>query len=448
MGRELAGRKGLARLTDGEARETSAPVVATARSVAAQAVLRVLRDGAFAAAALSAELDRATVLEERDRALATELLYGTLRVRVALEARLVPLAPRGLKDLPVLAELLVAAYQLLSLDRVPAFAAVNAAVSAVRAKRGPRVAGFANAVLRKLAAGEKLVPAEAARQGIAPWLLEALERSVGAEEAAALILPQPDKVVGLRLIAGRPVPAWLADSAPGRLSPRARLVQGEGDPRKREGYAEGAFTVQEEGAQAIALALGARAGERVLDACAGRGQKTSLLAEQVGASGQVWAADVYPKKLEALAAEFERLQLRPPELRAVDWAVGVGDVPGDFDRVLVDAPCTGTGTLRRRPEIAARLEPSDPARLSALAETILRAAATRVKSSGRVLFAVCSVLEAECESLVSRVSDVLEPAPFDCPELSLALPESATSLRIGPTRFETDGYFAASFVRR
>jgi 16S rRNA (cytosine967-C5)-methyltransferase len=271
---------------------------------------------------------------------------------------------------------------------------------------------------------------------------------VGEEEAAALILPQPEKVVGLRLISGRPVPEWLKDAALGRLSPRARLVQGEGDPRKRAGYAEGTFVIQEEGAQAIALALGARPGERVLDACAGRGQKTSLLVEQVGTTGGVWATDAYPKKLDALANEFARLQLPAPEVRALDWTVGSGDVPNDFDRVLVDAPCTGTGTLRRRPEIAGRLEASDPARLSALAESILRSAAKHVKSSGRVVFAVCSVLEAECEALVARVSDVLDPAPFDCPELPEFAHGSATSFRIGPTRFATDGYFAASFVKR
>src|ERR1700753_3875382 len=101
-------------------------------------------------------------------------------------------------------------------------------------------------------------------------------------------------------------------------------------------------------------------------ACAGRGNKTSLFAEQVGPSGEVWATDVYPKKLEALQADFERLRLPFPFVKSVDWTVGVGDVPAHFDRVLVDAPCTGTGTLRRRPEIAARLQPEDPARLSGL----------------------------------------------------------------------------------
>jgi 16S rRNA (cytosine967-C5)-methyltransferase len=423
--------------------------LASARSVAVEALIRVLRDSAFAAAALSTELDRAHALEERDRALATELLYGTLRVRAALEARLAPLAPRGLKDVVVKAELLVAAYQLLALDRIPAFAAVNAAVNGVHAARGKQVAGFANAVLRKLAQGEKLEPVAAARQNVAPWLIEALTQSVGEAEAQALIIPPAEKVVGLRLLSGRPVPEWVENSPVGKASLRSRLLRGEGDPRKRAGFAEGAFLVQEEGAQVIGLALGARPGERILDACAGRGQKTSLFVEQVGEAGSVWATDVYPKKLEALSREFDRLQLRTPEVRSVDWTVGVADIPADFDRVLVDAPCTGVGTLRRRPEIAARLQPEDPGRLSDLAEAILRAAASRVKSGGRVVFAVCSVLEAECEALVQRVSDVLEPAPFDAPELQPIFGDSPapSAFRIGPTRFETDGYFAASFLK-
>lgn len=437
-------------MTDSSANAPPHVPGASARGVAVQALIRVLRDDAYGAAALSNELERSQGLEDRDRALATELFYGTLRVKSALEARLAPLAPRGLKDVVVKAELLIAAYQLLSLDRIPAFAAVNAAVNGVRAARGKEVAGFANAVLRKVARGEKLASADAAHQNIAPWLLEALVASVGETEARALIVPQPEKVVGLRLVSGKALPSWLESSAGGRASPRARLISGAGDPRKREGYAEGSFVVQEEGAQAIALALGARSGERVLDACAGRGQKTTLFSEQVGSSGAVWATDAYPRKLEALSIEYQRLQLNSPELRAVDWTVGVGDVPADFDRVMVDAPCTGTGTLRRRPEIAARLLPEDPARLSALAESIVRSAATRVRSGGRLVFAVCSVLEAECEALVQRVLDVLDPAPFDCPELQALwnAEQAPSAFRLGPSQFGTDGYFAASFLKR
>jgi 16S rRNA (cytosine967-C5)-methyltransferase len=228
----------------------------------------------------------------------------------------------------------------------------------------------------------------------------------------------------------------------------ARLVRGEGDPRQKPGFAEGAFTVQEEGAQAIGLALGVQASDRVLDACAGRGQKATLLAERLGPAGKLFACDLYPEKLQALADDATRLGLSGIETRAVDWSVGHGGLPDDFDRVLIDAPCSGTGTLRRRPEILRRLKPEDPARLAALAETILRSAASRAKAGGTVLFAVCSVLEQECEAVVARVADVLEPAPFNAPELPAELVADKTSLRLLPGRHGTDGYFMACFRRR
>jgi 16S rRNA (cytosine967-C5)-methyltransferase len=225
-------------------------------------------------------------------------------------------------------------------------------------------------------------------------------------------------------------------------------VTDPGDARTRAGYREGSFVIQEEGAQAIALLLGVRAGDRVLDACAGRGQKTSLLTELVGPEGAVWAADLHPKKLEALKLECQRLLLPSPTCRAVDLSVGVADLPGDFDRVLVDAPCTGTGTLARRPEIKERLQPQDPDRLADLQVTIIEQAASRLKPGGRLIYAVCSVLPEEAERVVERVTTTLEPAPFDAPELAGRLPLDRTSLRLLPGAHGTDGYFVASFVRR
>jgi 16S rRNA (cytosine967-C5)-methyltransferase len=426
-----------------------APNRVNARSIAAKVVTRVLEDGAYVSAALDAELRRHPQLDGRERALATELSYGTLRTEPVLRERLVRHAPRGVSDERVLAHLLIAAYQILLLERVPAFAAVDAAVTGVKRERGPRVAGFANAVLRKLAkTGEKLTQAQALREALPGWLWSELERAVGAEQAEALVTSEA--ATGLRVRSGASIPEmpdWLGELPQGAVSPVARLIRGEGDPRQKPGYAEGAFTVQEEGAQVVALALGARAGERVLDACAGRGQKTTLLAERLGA-GKVVACDLYPEKLEAMAEEAKRLGLAEIETRAVDWTVGQGGLPQDFDRVLVDAPCTGTGTLRRRPEILRRLTPEDPARLGALSEQILRSAATRAKAGGTILFAVCSVLRQECEDLVERVSDVLEPAPFDAPELSPELIGGKSSLRLLPGQHGTDGYFMACFKRR
>jgi 16S rRNA (cytosine967-C5)-methyltransferase len=423
---------------------------ATARSIAARALLRVEQDQAFAAAALDAELTRSRDLDARERGLATELLYGVLRSRGALLKRLLVFAPRGISDPLVTTHLLVAAYQLLVLERIPAFAAVDAAVEEIGRARGSKVSGFANAVLRKLvSAGEKLDRAQAVRESVPPWLLARLESTVGREEAEALIGAEASPPrLAVRVAPGAEVPAWLAGAEPFPLVARARLVpEGSGDPRKLEGFSDGTLTIHEPGAQLVALALGARPGESVLDACAGRGQKTSLLREQIGEAGLLWATDLHARKLEVMNEEFARLKLAPPRTAAVDWSVGGGAVPGDFDRVLVDAPCTGTGTLRKRPEIWTRLSPEDPARLGELATRILIKAAERAKPGGRVVFAVCSVLPEEAERVVTSVASVLEPAPFDAPELA-QLAAGATSLRLLPRAHGTDGYFVQSFLRR
>jgi 16S rRNA (cytosine967-C5)-methyltransferase len=422
----------------------------TARSVAARVLDRVLSDGAYAAAALDAELSRSVQLDARERGLATELTYGVLRTRRALEKRLERHAPKGIKDFSTRLQLVLAAYQMLVLDRIPVFAAVDAAVGAVRAQRGPRVAGFANAVLRKLAnEGERLSLEQALRESTPSWLFERLCRVVGEAEALAVLgASEASPTVAIRLARGRELPSDLRAARPGRLSPLAYRLERQGDLHALPNYAAGDFVVQEEGAQAVGLLLGARPGERVLDACAGRGQKSSLLAEQVGPSGHVVATDLHPQKLEALTRELGRLGLPPAECRAVDWTVGTAGLADDFDRVLVDAPCSGTGTLRHRPEILERLGPDDPARLGELSTKILRAAASRAKPGGRVVFAVCSLLEEEAEAVVERVADVLTPCPFDAPELASLLGEGAKSLRLLPLQHETDGYFVASFLRR
>ncbi|MBN2196426.1 MAG: Sun protein [Polyangiaceae bacterium] len=428
----------------------------TARRIATRVLERVATDAAFASAALDAELERYPQLAGRDRALATELVYGCLRTGPALRARLAALAPRGIAggDLEVRIALELGAYQLLFLDRVPPHAAVDEAVRAVAARRGRRVGGFVNAVLRRLAPVRGTVSlADAILESVPEWLVARLTAVIGADGTRALLGAEREAAHGLplalRVSTGRELPRWLAEAAPGRVSPRARLVRGIGDPRRLSGYAEGTFTVQEEGAQAVALALGARPGERLLDACAGRGQKSSLLREQIGDRAELWAVDLYPGKLEALLEEHARLRLVPPRTAAVDWTVGAGPVPeAAFDRALVDAPCTGTGTLRRRPEIASRLGLDDPARLGALAAAILRRAATRVRPGGRVIFAVCSVLPEEGEFVVEAASDLLAPAPFDATELATTIPADVTAFRLHPAAHGTDGYFIASFVRR
>jgi 16S rRNA (cytosine967-C5)-methyltransferase len=435
-----------------------------ARSIAAHVVERVYREGAFAAAVLDAAMDRFPELDPRERALATELAYGALRTGPYLERRIARHAARGAREIEhaVRAHLAVAAYQLFFLERVPAFAAVSEAVRLVTQARGKRVGAFANAVLRRLAAEpttDKRAALEAAtRASVAPPLWDALVRSLGEPAATAFIASPAPPAIGLRVRTGQDRAAWLArlgehapraTFAPGALSPFAILMRGGGDPQKLPFYRAGDLTIHEEGAQVVALALGAEEGEAVLDACAGRGNKTALLAEIVGPEGHVDAADQHPSKLARLSGELERMRLRARATYAVDWTVGPGDVSDGYDRVLVDAPCSGTGTIRRRPDLAARWDAAKLPEIRDLQIRILIAAARSAKVGGTIVYAVCSVLREECEEVIAEAR---ARAPW-LAETTLsnryvAALGGAKAMRLTPHEHGTDGYFLAALQRR
>jgi 16S rRNA (cytosine967-C5)-methyltransferase len=350
----------------------------------------------------------------------------------------------------------MAAYALAFLDRVPAFAAVSEAVAGARAAGGERVAGFANAVLRRLSeetAAKRPALADAIAASAPGWLRGALRRSLGRAGAAAYLAAGPvPPPIGLCLAHAEERDTWvetLRQAAPGaiveagKVSPRAVLVRGAGDVRRLPGAGE-AWIVQEEGAQAVTLAAGAQPGERVLDACAGHGNKTWLLAREVGPSGAVDAADLHAQKLADLRAGPAGALV--DATYAVDWTQGEGDVPeAGYDLVIVDAPCSGIGTLRRRPEIARTRDEADLGRLAALQVAIARRAATRARDGGRLVYAVCSVLREEDEDVAARLvageagGVRLEAAP---------LSGGGHTLRLTPHEHGTDGYFAAGFVVR
>jgi 16S rRNA (cytosine967-C5)-methyltransferase len=303
---------------------------------------------------------------------------------------------------------------------------------------------------------------EAAAASAPGWLRGALRRTLGRREAEAYLSAGPvPPPIGLSLRSGEDRATWIAELEKvlpsgtfeeGKASPRAILVRGAGDVRRLPG-AGTAWIIQEEGAQIVALALGAMPGERVLDACSGRGNKTWLLADAVGKTGAVDAADLYPSKLERLRSSSFGDAVH--DTFAIDWSVDNQSSeapPRDYDRVLVDAPCSGIGTLRRRPEIALHRTIDDIKRLSDLQTVIVRNAAKHVKTGGRLVFAVCSVLREEAENVVEQLVQqpagsemTLLPAPFDCSVLRPLIPEGATSMRLLPHVQGTDGYFIASF---
>jgi 16S rRNA (cytosine967-C5)-methyltransferase len=402
-----------------ENKQTKKKPPTSARWVATNVLHRVAVDDAYAARTLDVELAYAA-LDERDARLATEIVYGTLRKLALLDARLDAQLTRGRPDPFTLAALRAATYQALFL-RVPDFAIVQETVSIVKQKRGEGMGKLCNAVLRRIVEGRPSEPLSDARLALPAWIEGALEAGLGKERCARFVESANTPPLALRCVGGQSPAtgaaardALLAELREARpeaalrastLLPSVLYAQRAGDPRKLPGFDAGRFVVQDAGAGLVGALVDAQPGERVLDACAGRGGKTLQLLAAVGTTGHVTAIDVHARKLELLSEEAERLGFAAARLstETIDLGRGDGGLSGGFDRVLVDAPCTGLGTLARRPEIALRLGPKDPARLAELQFRILRTALSLLRPGGILVFAVCSGSADEGRGVADRL---------------------------------------------
>lgn len=420
------------------------PRASTARSVALDVLLRVENDGAFATAALVSALSRADLSRE-DRALATELVLGVLRWRRALDGQLAPRCSRPLDrlDPAVLGALRLGAYQLAARSRIPPHAAVNESVALIRARRRvAKASGLVNAVLRALTQDppRTLDPGEA----LPEWLMARLERAWGSDLAGELArwsteVPWTGLRVEPRHLSREALIRTLADEAPratlepGRLSPLAVLSRGLGPHDGLPSFRRGWFTVQDQGAQVCTLLLDLGPGQRVLDACAGRGGKTSLLASLALGRATIEAADRHPRKLAQLERDFARLGLTQVRTVAVDLEVGSGDLAPSYDRILVDVPCSGTGTLARRPELRWRLGPETIARLTEVQARILDRSISLLAPGGVLVYCSCSLLPEEGRGQVERALQAHR-------DRGLRLHRELVLL---PHQHQTDGFYAA-----
>lgn len=407
------------------------------RALAIEAVRRVTDEGAYSNRLIPSLLDRSK-LPPGDRELANELAYGTLRRLPVLDAAIEPLLERALRRAPAWsrAALRVGAYQLLH-TRVPAHAAVSETVGA----SPPRQRGFVNAVLRRLAASPSMPDVSP----VAPWILEELRVLLGDEaEAAADALAEP---AGLTLRANpcgdvADLEAILRSAGiegePGRVHPGSLRLRG-GDPRTLPGWQEGGFAVQDEASAWVVDVLDPRPGERVLDCCAGPGGKAADIACRAGG---VVASDLSDRRTALVGRGAERLGVAAKLL--VQDARFPALRPG-FDRVLVDAPCSGIGTARRRPELLWRPDAEDPARLQDLQVAITVASAELLRPGGVLVYSVCTFPRAETDGVLERVlaeGPDLALDPFEAPG-----GEQGGTARLWPHRDGTDAMFAARLVR-
>lgn len=440
-----------------------------ARAAAARVLERVVADQAFADLALEAELTRRR-LSPRDAALATELVYGTLRWQRYLDWLLQPHARRPLEALDVrpLVVLRMTAYQLRFLERVPAFAAVDDGVALVRRSAGPGPAAFVNAVLRAFAraceAGREPPPPEdpvealAVRCSFPTWLAARWVARWGAAEAEALMRAMNARPpLTLRVNTLRTTREALAErlrreeglaTRPTRYAPEGLVAEHGGRPAAWRAFADGAFVVQDEASMLVGRLLAPAPGETVADVCAAPGTKTTHLAQLMADRGRVLAFDPQPARLGLVREAAQRLGLRSIEALEGPVEALAPRFAGACDAVLVDAPCSNLGVLRRTPEVKWRRRPEDLAASAARQRAILAAAADMVRPGGRLVYATCSLEPEENEAVVAAV---LAARPDFAPDPPVAFPlplEPEGVLRCVPHRHDTDGFTAHRLRRR
>lgn len=416
--------------------------------------------------------------DPRDVALASDIVIGTTRWRGTLDHLLSRLSSRPLDALDdgVLHVLRLSAYQLLHLTRVPASAVVNDAVSLVRAEANPRASGYVNALLRRLADPASRPPAPERPSGSAsldawteylsaawahpPWLVRRWVERLGPEAAEARLRynqstapmtlrpVEPATRAGLR----EALAAEGVSTEPTTFAPEGVRVTA-GNPVHTSVVREGRALVQDEGSQLVALFAAAAARTRVLDVCAAPGGKATALAATVGPAGLVVAGDVRRRRVELLHETVRLTGARNVAVVAHDARAGLPYAPV-FDLVVVDAPCSGLGTLRRDPDVKWRRAERDLARFARAQTRLLDAAARVVAPRGRLVYATCSSEPEENEEIATAF--LAEHTGFtraaSGPEWTReplnALLSAEGALSTAPERHGLDVFFAVAFQHR
>lgn len=447
----------------------TSPVVSPARAAAFDILLRVERDSSYASELLHS--GAYALLSSLDHSLTTELVMGVLRWRSVLNAEISGCSSQPLAklDREILIALRIGSYQIRWLSRIPARAAINESVELVKRARKRSAAPFVNAILRKIAAANKSLPsidassaeAIAATSAHPAWLVERWSQIYGLEAAAAICKHnQSVPVTSIRLrtpgVADRLRDEGI-DLAPGALLASSRRVL-HGDVTKTPAYLAGLCPIQDEASQLVAALVGY--GMRVLDCCAAPGGKTMAIAD-LNPTSQIIAADLHVHRARLLR---KILRGRDPQNAAqvahVDLIVADArhlPLVGDFDRVLADVPCSGTGTLSRNPEIKWRLTPEDLADLQVRQLAILRSAMKKVAPGGRLIYSTCSLEPEENQDVINLA--IKEDASFRLLDCAVELDRMRTEgelivqdaysitrspyLRTVPGVHPCEGFFAA-----
>lgn len=447
--------------------QKSSQRIGLARTAAFEILCRVESETAYASVLVAAlgESD----LSRADRALAQEIVLGVLRWQRSLDYFIERYSERAVDrfDLPVLIALRMGLYQLRYLARIPHSAAVNESVNLVKRARMTSAAGLVNAVLRKAAAsledrvGERIadrLERTSVELSHPRWMLQRWQAAFGEDEAQALALANnapPKTAFRVNTLLATADEALAHLKTEGVTARESEIASGafvvESGPASALNQASrlGLIYVQDEASQLVSLLLEPRQGHRVLDACAAPGSKSSHIAALTEDKAWVVACDLHPHRLTTLRATCQRLGIASIDAVALDANQQLPFVAGaeQFDRVLVDAPCSGTGTLRANPEIKWRLSPDDITRLAKLQLSLLERGALSVATGGRLVYSTCSLEREENEEVVERFLGSGAPFRVIQPNPRADLITEDQFVRTFPHKHSADGFFAAVLER-
>lgn len=438
------------------------------RELAVEILFKVEKKNAYADILLDQALKKSS-LPLRDRALLTQLAYGTLRWRGQIDWHLSRYLSRPLPSMDAYLRnvLRLALYQLLFLDKVPAYAAVNEGVEQAKKYGGKKAGGLVNGVLRRILREKDQLSYPEPELGLVPylsvlwshpdWLVKKWLEDFGREEVE-LLLKANNEEAPLTLRANRLkgkrddlilslLEAGL-DAAPTLWSPQGIRVRGSAGVEGLPGFAKGLFQVQGEASQLVAHLLDPKPGERILDACAAPGGKATHLAELMDDRGELVAADISARGLEKLEQNVQRLELHSIRSIQVDLLQGLtGPLAAPYDRMLLDAPCSALGTLRSHPEAKWHRSEADIERLGKVQKRLLRKLADYLKRGGILVYATCTLTREENEGVIEDFLD--QEDGFTLESAATYLPREGVGLTSGdyftvlPHKHDSDGFFAA-----
>ena len=438
-----------------------------AREAAMLALNACQRQGGWSDGALKKQLSAAE-LSGRDAALATQLCFGVLQNQMLLDFYLAKFSNIPLKRMEgkVVQTLRLGAYQMLFLTRIPHSAAVNSAVALVKAHcKNPRAAGMVNGILRSMERSLQNMPVIPQGDPVAylstlyshpEWLVKEFILSLGEEETAQLLAadnsqPPTTVMVNTTRTTAEALKAMLeADHVEAEPHPwleNCLLLSRTGDLERMKAFQQGLFYVQDPASRLSVLAAGAKPGMRVLDCCAAPGGKSFAAAIAMENQGEIVSCDLHPHKKKLIQAGADRLGLTIITPKTADGKVFRPEWESAFDLVLVDAPCSGLGVIRKKPDIRYK-DPAPLADLPAVQLDILRNAARYVRPGGTLMYSTCTLLYRENGEVVETF--LAENKAYKAEAFTLpgpVGPVQSGSVTLWPHRHGTDGFFISKMRR-